>query len=137
MRLGSQENPCRSNYDINRIIRGMQNCNIYTIRTFEISDENIEQAKARNIKFVGLAEAYFVEKAINKAVADAMRKENISQIGIDASTKVPVNLDEIAETISKQFGINIEYPEVPKTALDFRNRCMEQEYYKRKILGEW
>lgn len=46
-KLGSQENPCRNNYEIDKIIRGMGNCTIYTIKTFVISDENIEQAKAR------------------------------------------------------------------------------------------
>ena len=46
-RLGTQENPCRNNYEIDKIIRVMGNCTIYTIKTFVISDENIEQAKAR------------------------------------------------------------------------------------------
>lgn len=46
-RLGTQENPCRNNYEIDKIIRGIGNCTIYTIKTFVISDENIEQAKAR------------------------------------------------------------------------------------------
>ena len=40
-KLGTPENPCRSNKEINRIIIGMQNCNIYTLKTFELSEENL------------------------------------------------------------------------------------------------
>ena len=57
-RLGTEERPCRNNYEINKIIRGMLNCNVYTLNTFEISEENLEQAKARNIVFIGLAASY-------------------------------------------------------------------------------
>lgn len=57
-KLGSQENPCRNNYEIDKIIKGMLNCKIYTLNTFEISEENLKQAKARNIIFIGLAVAY-------------------------------------------------------------------------------
>ena len=46
MKLGSKENPCRNNREIDKIMRGMLNCKIYTLNTFEISEENLEQAKA-------------------------------------------------------------------------------------------
>ena len=50
-------------------------------------------------------------------MADAVRKENISQIGIDANTKLPINLDEIAKQITSQFGIDINLDEgLNKTA---------------------
>ena len=87
-RLGTQENPCRNNYEIDKIIRGMGNCTIYTIKTFVISDENIEQAKARKIKFVGLNEAYFIKNAINTAVAEVIKKENEDAYVI----KIPVSI---------------------------------------------
>ena len=59
MILGSRENPCQNNNDIAEIIKEIQNCNIYTTNTFEISKENLEIAHKRNIKFVGEAVAYF------------------------------------------------------------------------------
>ncbi len=65
MQLGSKENPCRNNREINKIIRGMLNCKIYTLNTFEISEENLEQAKARNITFVGLLAAYLKAPTVN------------------------------------------------------------------------
>ena len=82
-KLGTMENPCRNNEDISKIIKSMTNCNIYTIKTFTISDKNIELAKVKNIRFVGLAVAYFKTPTMTKATADATRKENISQISID------------------------------------------------------
>lgn len=131
-RLGTQENPCRNNYEIDKIIRGMGNCTIYTIKTFVISDENIEQAKARKIKFIGLDEAYFIENAINTAVAEVIKKENISLIGIDKSTKVPINLDEVAKQLTERFNINVNLDEVlNKTAIQL------QQEYNNKVLGRW
>lgn len=131
-KLGTTENPCRNNYEINKIIRGMLNCKIYTLNTFEISEENLEQAKARNIIFIGLATAYLKTPTIKKAMADAVRKENISQIGIDANTKMPINLDEIARQIANQFNININLNEaLDKTATQFKQE------YENKYLGRW
>ena len=39
-KLGTTENPCRNNYEINKIMPGMLNCIIYTLNTFKISEEN-------------------------------------------------------------------------------------------------
>ncbi len=129
-KLGTTENPCRNNYEIDKIIKGMLNCKIYTLNTFEISDENLEQAKARNIIFIGLAAAYLKTPTITKAMADAVKKENISQIGIDANNKMPINLDEIARQIANQFNININLDEaLNKTATQFK--------YENKYLGRW
>jgi hypothetical protein len=131
-KLGSQENPCRNNYEIDKIIRGMGNCTIYTIKTFVISDENIEQAKARKIKFVGLDEAYFIKNAINTAVAEVIKKENISLIGINKSIEVPINLDEVIKQLTERFNINVNLDEIPnKTALQL------QQEYNNKVLGRW
>lgn len=131
-KLGTQENPCRNNYEIDKIIRGMLNCEIYTLNTFEISEENLHQAKARNIKFVGLAYAYWTTPTTTKLGADAVRKENISQIGIDGNTKMPINLDEIAKQIASQFNINIDLDE----ALNKTATQLKQEY-EHKCLGRW
>ena len=131
-RLGTQENPCRSNYEIDKIIRGMLNCEIYTLNIFEISEENLQQAKARNIKFVGLAYAYWTTPTTTKLGADAVRKENISQIGIDENTKLPISLEEIAKQIASQFNINIDLDKtLNKTATQ-----LKQEY-EHKCLGRW
>lgn len=131
-RLGTQENPCRNNYEIDKIIRGMGNCTIYTIKTFVISDENIEQAKARKIKFVGLNEVYFIKNAINTAVAEVIKKENISLIGINKSIEVPINLDEVIKQLTERFNINVNLDEIPnKTALQL------QQEYNNKVLGRW
>ena len=131
-RLGTQENPCRNNYEIDKIIRGMGNCTIYTIKTFVISDENIEQAKARKIKFVGLNESYFIKNAINTAVAEVIKKENISLIGINKSIEVPINLDEVIKQLTERFNINVNLDEIPnKTALQL------QQEYNNKVLGRW
>lgn len=131
-KLGTIENPCRNNYEIDKIIKGMLNCKIYTLNTFEISEENLEQAKARNIIFIGLAAAYLKIPTITKAMADAVKKENISQIGIDANNKIPINLDEIAKQITSQFGININLDEaLNKTATQL------QQEYNNKYLGRW
>ena len=81
-KLGSQENPCRNNYEIDKIIRGMFNCRIYTLNTFEISDENLQQAKARNIVFVGLAGAYWKTPALPKAQAEIINPTNIAEIKV-------------------------------------------------------
>lgn len=131
-RLGTQENPCRSNYEIDKIIRGMLNCEIYTLNTFEISEGNLQQAKARNIKFVGLAYAYWTTPTTTKLGADSVRKENISQIGIDENTKMPINLDEIAKQIASQFNINIDLDK----ALNKTATQLKQEY-ENKCLGRW
>lgn len=131
-KLGTQENPCRSNYEIDKIIRGMLNCEIYTLNTFEISAENLQQAKARNIKFVGLAYAYWTTPTTMKLGADAVRKENISQIGIDENTKMPINLDEIAKQIASQFNVNIDID----AALNKTATQLKQEY-ENKCLGRW
>ena len=129
-KLESEKRPCRNNYEINKIIRGMLNCRIYTLNTFEISKENLEQAKVRNIIFIGLAAAYLKAPTMKKAIADAVRKENISQIGIDANTKIPINLDEIARQIANQFNININLDEaLDKTATQFKQE------YENKYLG--
>lgn len=130
-KLGTTENPCRNNNDISKIIRSMANCDIYTIKTFTISDKNIELAKVKNIRFVGLA-AYLKTPTIKKVMADAVRQENISQIGIDANTKMPINLDEIARQIANQFNININLDEaLDKTATQFKQE------YENKYLGRW
>ena len=131
-RLGTQENPCRNNYEIDKIIRGMLNCEIYTLNTFEISEENLQQAKARNIKFVGLAYAYWTTPTTTKLGADAVRKENISQIGIDENTKMPINLDEIAKQIASQFNVNTDLDK----ALNKTATQLKQEY-ENKCLGRW
>lgn len=131
-KLGTQENPCRSNYEIDKIIRGMLNCEIYTLNTFEISEENLQQAKTRNIKFVGLAYAYWTTPTTTKLAADAVRKENISQIGIDENTKMPINLDEIAKQIASQFNVNINLDK----ALNKTATQLKQEY-EHKCLGRW
>lgn len=131
-KLGTTENPCRNNYEINKIIRGMLNCRIYTLNTFEISEENLQQAKARNIIFVGLAGAYWKTPTMTKGLADAVRKENISQIGIDANTKMPINLDEIAKQITSQFNVNMNLDE----ALNRTATQLKQEY-ENKYLGRW
>lgn len=131
-KLGSMENPCRNNEDISKIIKSMANCNIYTIKTFTISDKNIELAKVKNIRFVGLAVAYFKTPTITKATTDAVRKENISQIGINANTNLPINLDEIEKQITSQFGIGINLDEaLNKTATQL------QQEYNNQYLGRW
>lgn len=131
-KLGTEERPCRNNYEIDRIIKGMKDCKIYTIRTFEISEENLQQAKARNIIFVALAAAYLNTPTITKAMEDAVKKENISQIGIDANTKMPINLDEIAKQIASQFNVNTNLDEaLNKTATQL------QQEYNSKCLGRW
>lgn len=131
-KLGSMEKPCRNNEDISKIIKSMANCNIYTIKTFTISNKNIELAKVKNIRFVGLAVAYFKSPTMKKAMADAVRKENISQIDIDANTKMPINLDEIAKQIANQFNINTNLDEtLNKTAIKFKQE------YENKYLGRW
>lgn len=131
-RLGTEERPCRNNYEINKIIRGMLNCNVYTLNTFEISEENLEQAKARNIVFIGLAASYLRTPAMEKAMADAVKKEKISQIGIDKNTKIPINLDEISKQITSQFNVNINLDE----ALNRTAAQLKQEY-ENKNLGRW
>lgn len=65
-------------------------------------------------------------------MADAVRKENISQIGIDANTKLPINLDEIAKQITSQFGIDINLDE----GLNKMATQLQQEY-NNKYLGRW
>lgn len=132
MKLGSKENPCRNNREIDKIMRGMLNCKIYTLNTFEISEENLEQAKVRNIIFIGLAAAYLKTPTMTKAMADAVRKENISQIGIDENTKIPINLDEIAKQIASQFNVNTNLDE----ALNRTATQLKQEY-ENKYLGKW
>lgn len=131
MKLGSKENPCRNNREIDKIMRGMLNCKIYTLNTFEISEENLEQAKARNIIFIGLASAYLKTPTMTKAMADAVRKENISQIGIDENTKIPINLDEIAKQIASQFNVNTNLDK----ALNRTATQLKQEY-ENKYLGK-
>lgn len=131
-KLGTTENPCRNNYEIDKIIKGMLNCKIYTLNTFEISEENLKQAKARNIIFIGLAATYLKISTMTKAIADAVRKENISQIGIDANTKIPINLDEIAKQIASQFNVNTNLDEaLNRTATQFKQE------YENKYLGRW
>ena len=131
-KLGTMENPCRNNEDISKIIKSMTNCNIYTIKTFTISDKNIELAKVKNIRFVGLAVAYFKTPTMTKATADATRKENISKISIDKNTKIPINLDEIAKQIAKQFSVNTNLDE----ALNKTATQLKQEY-NSKYLERW
>lgn len=131
-KLGTMENPCRNNNEIYKIIRGMANCNIYTLDTFEISEENLKYAKVKNILFVGLAGAYWKTPTEKKVGADAIRKENISQVGTDENTKMPINLDEIAKKITSQFNINIDLDK----ALDKTAAQLKQEYEDR-YLGRW
>lgn len=131
-KLGTMENPCRNNNEIYKIIRGMGNCNIYTLDTFEISEENFKYAKVKNILFVRLAGAYWITPTEKKVGADAIRKENISQVGIDENTKMPINLDEIAKKITSQFNINIDLDK----ALNKTAAQLKQEY-EDKHLGRW
>lgn len=64
--------------------------------------------------------------------ADAVRKENISQIGIDANTNLPIILDEIEKQITSQFGIGINLDEaLNKTATQL------QQEYNNQYLGRW
>lgn len=129
MKLGSKEKPCKNNREIDKIIRSMANCNIYTIRTFTISDKNVELAKVKNNKFVGLAGAYWKTPTNTKSLADIVKKENVSQIGIDENTKIPIDLDEIARKITEQFNVNADVFEkqFSKTA----------DQFKTKYLGRW
>lgn len=129
-RLGTIENPCKNNYEIKKIIIGMKDCKIFTLSTFEISEENLQQAKTRNIEFVGLAVAYWKIPTVTQALADAVRKVNIPEIGIDTNKKIPINLDEIAKQINSQFNINVN-EELEKTATQ-----LKQEYENR-YLGRW
>lgn len=131
-KLGTKENPCRNNHEINKIIRGMQNCNIYTLKTFEISEENLEQAKARNVTFVGLAVAYWTTPSLPVTAAKVKMEENIAEIRIDKDTKVPINLDEIVKHITEQFNINMNLDE----ALNRTATQLKQEY-ENKYLGRW
>lgn len=110
MKLGSKENPCRNNHEIDKIMRGMLNCKIYTLNTFEISEENLEQAKARNIKFVGLVAAYLKAPKIN-------------------IPKIPIYSISMASQVQKAVDV-----EVSKTAEQFK---IDQEQYKTKYLGRW
>lgn len=127
-KLGTLENPCKNNYEIKKIIIGMRDCIISTLNTFEISEENLEQAKARNIIFEGLGGAYWKTPTIIKGLADAEKKENMALIGIDANTKIPINLDEIEKQINSQLNINVN-ESLEKTATQ-----LKQEY-ENKYLG--
>lgn len=127
-KLGTLENPCKNNYEIKKIIIGMRDCIIFTLNTFEISEENLEQAKARNIIFEGLGGAYWKTPTIIKGLADAEKKENMALIGIDANTKIPINLDEIAKQINSRLNINVN-ESLEKTATQ-----LKQEY-ENKYLG--
>ena len=127
-KLGTLENPCKNNYEIKKIIIGMRDCIISTLNTFEISEENLEQAKARNIIFEGLGGAYWKTPTIIKGLADAEKKENMALIGIDANTKIPINLDEIKKQINSQLNINVN-ESLEKTATQ-----LKQEY-ENKYLG--
>lgn len=129
-KLGTLENPCKNNYEIKKIIIGMKDCKIFTLNTFEISEENLEQAKARNIIFEGVEGAYWKTPTIIKGLADAEKKENTSQIGIDANTKIPINLDEIAKQINNRLNINVD------EALEKTATQLKQEY-ENKHLGRW
>lgn len=124
-KLGTAENPCKSNKEIYSIIRGMRDCNIYTLKTFEISKKNLEWAKVKNIKFVGLAVAYRTTPSLPVAAAI---EENIAEIRIDKDTKVPINLDEIAKHINSRLNINVN-ESLEKTATQ-----LKQEY-EDKYLG--
>lgn len=135
-KLGSQENPCRNNYEIDKIIRGMFNCRIYTLNTFEISDENLQQAKARNIVFVGLAGAYWKTPALPKAQAEIINPTNIEEIKVDKDTKIPIDLNEIKKQIVKQFNVAAGVFEGEISAIT-RQFEMTQEQYKNKYLGRW
>ena len=135
-KLGSQENPCRNNYEIGKIIRGMFNCRIYTLNTFEISDENLQQAKARNIVFVGLAVAYWKTPALPKAQEEIIEPTNIAEIKVDKDTKIPIDLDEITKQIAKQFNVAAGVFEDEISAIT-RQFEMTQEQYKNKYLGRW
>ena len=124
-KLGTAENPCKSNKEIYSIIRGMRDCNIYTLKTFEISKKNLEWAKVKNIKFVGLAVAYRTTLSLPVA---ATIEENIAEIRIDKDTKVPINLNEIAKHINSRLNINVN-ESLEKTATQ-----LKQEY-EDKYLG--
>ena len=121
-KLGTLENPCKNNYEIKKIIIGMKDCKIFTLNIFEISEENLEQAKSRNIIFEGVGGAYWKTPTTIKGLADAEKKENISQIGIGANTKIPINLDEIAKQINSRLNINVN-ESLEKTATQ-----LKQEY---------
>nr|DAT72572.1 MAG TPA: hypothetical protein [Caudoviricetes sp.] len=51
-------------------------------------------------------------------------------IGIDANTKIPINLDEIAKQINSRLNINVN-ESLEKTATQ-----LKQEY-ENKYLGRW
>lgn len=76
--------------------------------------EILKQAKARNIIF--------------EELADVEKKENMALIGIDANTKIPINLDEIAKQINSRLNINVN-ESLEKTATQ-----LKQEY-ENKYLG--
>ena len=81
---------------------------------------------------MGVAEACFKMQTMAKAMKDAINKENISQIGIDKNTKIPINLDEIAKQIASQFNVNTNLDEqLNKTATQ-----LKQEY-ESKYWGRW
>ena len=84
--------------------------------------EILEQAKARNIIFEELED---VEK-----LADVEKKVKMALIGIDANTKIPINLDEIAKQINSRLNINVN-ESLEKTATQ-----LKQEY-ENKYLGRW
>lgn len=53
-------------------------------------------------------------------------------VKIDANTKIPINLDEIAKQIANQFNVNTNLDEaLNKTATQFRQE------YENKYLGRW
>ena len=53
---GDIQHPCVNNYDISMAMRGNMNCNIYTRGLFEVNEQNLIDAKVRNIKFIGINE---------------------------------------------------------------------------------
>jgi hypothetical protein len=48
--LGSPNNPVSSNNELKKVIKGRQNCVIYTRGTFKIDDDILEELTIRNIQ---------------------------------------------------------------------------------------
>ena len=123
-------------YASKKLTRLCENCYIKVLEFIEISDENLQQAKARNIVFVGLAGAYWKTPALPKAQAEIINPTNIAEIKVDKDTKIPIDLDEIKKQIVKQFNVAAGVFECEISAIT-RQFEMTQEQYKNKYLGRW
>lgn len=57
--IGSKEMPCKNIYELQKAIKGRIDLIIYTLGTFNISDELYQEIKHRNIKLCGVNQMYF------------------------------------------------------------------------------